>query len=169
AEWVGGRMLGSQESGDASKMPNRCTVNPPVRDLTSTGSWNAWSPGFDNARFQNGKDANMTAAKVARLKLKWAFGFPGASETYSQPTIVDGKVFVSSDAGYVYSLDAETGCVHWSYDVGAGVRSAIVVGQLKAGSTQYAAFFGDIRGNVYALDASTGKMIWKVPIDPHPL
>ncbi len=169
AEWVGGRMLGSQESGDASKMPNRCTVNPPIRDLTSVGSWNSWSPGFNNARFQNGKDANMTAAKVARLKVKWAFGFPGASETYSQPTIVDGRVFVSSDAGYVYSLDAETGCIHWSYDVGAGVRSAIVVGQLKAGSTQYAAFFGDIRGSVYALDASTGKLIWNVPIDPHPL
>src|SRR6185437_8353931 len=32
AEWVGGRMLGSQASGDASKMPNRCTVNPPVRN-----------------------------------------------------------------------------------------------------------------------------------------
>src|SRR3569833_1755365 len=37
AEWVGGRMMGSQESGDASKMPNRCTVNPPVHDLSSTG------------------------------------------------------------------------------------------------------------------------------------
>ena len=169
AEWVGGRMLGSQESGDASKMPNRCSVNPPIHDLTSTGSWNGWSPGLNNARFQNGKDANMTAAKVSRLQVKWAFGFPGATETYAQPTIVDGRVFVSSDAGYVYSLDADTGCVHWSYDVGAGVRSAIVVGQLEAGSTQYAAFFGDIRGNVYALDASTGKQIWKISIDSQPL
>lgn len=169
AEWVGGRMLGSQESGDASKMPNRCSVNPPLRSLTS-GSWNGWSPGLNNARFQDGKDANMTAAKVERLKLKWAFGFPAATETYAQPTIVDGTVFVSSDAGYVYSLDAETGCIHWSYDVGAGVRSAVVVGQPAApGSTKVAAFFGDIRGNVYAIDASTGKQIWKVAIDPQPL
>jgi hypothetical protein len=169
AEWVGGRMLGSQESGDASKMPNRCAVNPPIRNLTSTGSWNSWSPELNNTRFQDGKDANMTAAKVARLKVKWAFGFPGATETYAQPTIVDGRVFVSSDAGYVYSLDADTGCVHWSYDAGAGVRSAVVVGQLNAGSTRYAAFFGDIRGNVYAIDASTGKLIWKISIDPQPL
>ena len=169
AEWVGGRMLGSAESGDASKMPNRCTANPPIHDLTSTGSWNGWSPGLNLARFQDGKDANMSAAKVARLQVKWAFGFPGASETYAQPTIVDGRVFVSSDAGYVYSLDAETGCVHWSYDVGAGVRSSVVVGQLKAGSSQYAAFFGDIRGNVYALDANSGQMIWKIPIDAQQL
>lgn len=169
AEWVGGRMLGSQENGDASKMPNRCAANPPIHNLTSTGSWDGWSPGLNNARFQDSKDADMTAARVARLKLKWAFGFPAATETYAQPTIVDGKVFVSSDAGYVYSLDGDTGCVHWSYDVGAGVRSAIVVGQLKAGATQYAAYFGDIRGNVYAIDASTGKLIWKVSIDPQPL
>jgi len=169
AEWVGGRMLGSQESGDASKMPNRCPANPPMRNLTSTGSWNGWSPGLNNARFQDGKDANMTAAKVSRLKVKWAFGFPGASETYEQPTIVDGRVFVSSDAGYVYSLDADTGCVHWSYDVGSGVRSAIVIGQLKSEPAQYAAFFGDIRGNVYAIDAATGMLIWKVLIDPQQL
>jgi hypothetical protein len=71
AEWVGGRMMGSQESGDASKMPNRCTANPPIRDLTSKGSWNGWSPSLNDARFQNGKDANMTAAKVARLKISW--------------------------------------------------------------------------------------------------
>lgn len=169
AEWVGGRMLGSAESGDASKMPNRCSTNPPIRDITSTGSWNGWSPGLKNDRFQDGKDANMTAAKVARLKVKWAFGFPGASETYAQPTVVAGRVFVASDAGYLYSLDADTGCIHWSYNVGAGVRSAVVVGQLKPGSGQYAAFFGDIRGNVYAIDASTGKLIWKVSVDPQPL
>jgi polyvinyl alcohol dehydrogenase (cytochrome) len=169
AEWVGGRMMGSQESGDARKMPNRCPANSSLHDLTSKGSWNGWSPGLNDARFQDGKDANMTAAKVARLKVKWAFGFPGASETYAQPTIVDGKIFVSSDAGYVYSLDAETGCVHWSFDVGAGVRSPVVVGQLKAGTAQYAAFLGDIRGNVYALDASTGQLIWKIRVDQHEL
>jgi polyvinyl alcohol dehydrogenase (cytochrome) len=169
AEWVGGRMLGSAENGDASKMQNRCTANPPVHDVAATGSWNGWSPGLTDARFQDGKSANMTAAKVARLKVKWAFGFPGASETYAQPTIVDNKVFVSSDAGYVYSLDAETGCIHWSFDVGAGVRSALVLGPLKAGSTRIAAYFGDIRGNVFALDASTGQVIWKVKVDEQEL
>jgi polyvinyl alcohol dehydrogenase (cytochrome) len=169
AEWVGGRMLGSSESGDASKMPNRCTANPPMHDASSSGSWNGWSPGLADARFQSGKDANMTAAKVARMKVKWAFGFPGASEAYAQPTVVDGRVFVASDAGYVYSLDAETGCIHWSFDAGAGVRSALVLGPLKTGSTRIAAYFGDIRGNVYALDANTGQAIWKVKIDEQEL
>lgn len=168
AEWVGGRPLGSLESGDASKMSNPCPANPPIRDLTSQPSWNGWSPGLSNWRFQSAKDAELSPAAVGRLQLKWAFGIPGAASVYGQPTVVDGRVFVSSDTGYIYSIDAETGCVHWSFQAQAGVRSAIVVGPTKPGSGKYAAFFGDIRGNIYSIDASTGKLLWKVAIDPNP-
>ena len=169
AEWVGGRKLGSTEIGDAKKMTNVCPNNPPIKDLTSAPAWNGWSPDLATTRYQPAKAANLSEAKVMRLKLKWAFGLPGADSVYGQPTIVDGKVFVTSDAGYVYSIDAATGCVHWSFPAGIGIRSAITIGPTKPGSTRYAAFFGDVRGNVYSIDASTGELIWKVPIDPQQL
>ena len=126
-------------------------------------SWNGWGD-LSNTRFQAAKGAGLTAGKVSRLKLKWAFGFPGATALYGQ-TVFDGRVFVSSNAGYVYSLDADTGCIHWSYHSVAVVRSGITIGPLKPGSARIAAFFGDIRGNAYALDASTGELIWKVSTD----
>jgi polyvinyl alcohol dehydrogenase (cytochrome) len=169
AEWVGGRKLGATESGDASKMSNACSTNPPIRDLTSTPSWNGWSPDLATTRFQRAKAADLSAAKVERLQLKWAFGLPAASSVYGQPTIVDGRVFVSSDSGYVYSLDAKTGCVYWSFEAGVGIRSAITIGPTKPGSTKYAAFFGDVRGTIYSIDASNGKLLWKVAIDPQQL
>ena len=169
AEWVGGRKLGATESGDAGKMSNVCSSNPPIHDLAAAPSWNGWSPGLSTTRYQPAKAADLSPAQVSRLQLKWAFGFPAADSVYGQPTIVDGRVFVSSDAGYVYSLDAKTGCVHWSFQPGLGVRSAITIGPTKSGSTKYAAFFGDIRGNVYSVDADSGKLLWKVSIDPHPL
>lgn len=118
---------------------------------------------------QPGDAAKLSPAGVRRMRLKWAFGIPGASSVYGEPTIVDGHVFVSSDAGYIYSIDAASGCVHWSFKAQTGVRSAISIGPTKPGSTQYAAYFGDIRGNVYSIDASTGAPIWKIPVDPHPL
>ena len=108
AEWVGGRKLGATDVGDAKKMTNVCPNNPPIRDLTSAPAWNGWSPDLATSRFQPGKAANLSEAKVARLKLKWALDCQGADSVYGQPTIVDGKVFVTSDAGYVYSIDAET-------------------------------------------------------------
>src|ERR1700722_8718141 len=166
AEYLGGRKLDKNDAGDAKNMPNVCPSHPPVRDLNAP-SWNGWGD-LSNTRFQGAKEAGLTAGKVSRLQLKWAFGFPGATAPYGQ-TIVDGRVFVSSNAGYVYALDAETGCIHWSFKSPAVVRSGITIGPLKPGSTRIAAFFGDIRGFAYALDASTGALIWRAAADNHPL
>jgi polyvinyl alcohol dehydrogenase (cytochrome) len=166
AEYMGGRKLDREDAGEMKNMLNACAAHPPVRDITAP-SWNGWGDLF-NTRFQPAKSAGLTAGKVSRLRLKWAFGFPGATALYGQ-TVVDGRVFVSSNAGYVYSLDAATGCIHWSYHSTAMVRSGITIGPLKPGSARIAAFFGDIRGNAYALDASTGELIWEVSTDNHPL
>lgn len=140
AEWVGGRKLGAATNGDAKSMSNACPNNPPIKDLTSLPSWNGWSPDAANTRMQTSEAARISPAAVRRMRLKWAFGIPAASSVYGQPTVVDGRVFVSSDAGYIYSLDAATGCVHWSFSAQTGVRSAITIGPTKPGSTKYAAF-----------------------------
>src|SRR4029079_764716 len=103
-----------------------------------------------------------------RFQLKWAFGFPGATALYGQ-TVAGGRVYTTSNAGYVYSLDAATGCVHWAYHSQAVVRSGFTVAKLSPASNRIGVFFGDIHGQAYALDASTGDVIWKVQTDPHPL
>jgi polyvinyl alcohol dehydrogenase (cytochrome) len=133
--------------------------------------WNGW--GADpttNARFQSASAAGLGAAQVPNFALKWAFGLPLAEEAYSQPTVAGGRVFVGSDAGTVYSLDAATGCVYWSFQADGPMRVAVSLGQVKAmGSTKYAAYFGDQRANMYALDAGNGKVLWRVKVDEHPV
>jgi polyvinyl alcohol dehydrogenase (cytochrome) len=104
------------------------------------------------------------------LKLKWAFGVPDATEMYSQPTVVSGRIFIGGDSGYVYSLDASTGCVYWSFLATAGVRTAPTIGALKTrGAVKYAVYFGDQRANAYAVDAATGELLWKQRVEDHPL
>jgi polyvinyl alcohol dehydrogenase (cytochrome) len=170
AEWVSGRRLGAGESGDARKMPNACPSNPAVRNVAAGAAWNGWSAdALNNTRYQPAKAAGITPAAVARLELKWAFAVPGASSMYGQPTIVDGRVFIGSDTGYLYSLDAVSGCVHWSFQAQAGLRSTPMIAPAKPGSTRMAAFFGDIRGNAYSVDASSGELLWKTAVDSHPL
>src|SRR5438093_488060 len=39
--------------------------------------WNGWGVNIANTRFQESAAAGLSAADVPRLKLKWAFGFPG--------------------------------------------------------------------------------------------
>jgi polyvinyl alcohol dehydrogenase (cytochrome) len=132
--------------------------------------WNGWSPDDGNGRFQPAAAAGLTADQLPKLKLKWAFGFPGATAMYTQPTIVGGHVFVSSDAGFVYSLDAATGCVYWSFEAPAGVRTAVSIGPVKGvPGVRYAAYFGDLHTNVYGVDADSGKLLWKTRVETHPI
>jgi polyvinyl alcohol dehydrogenase (cytochrome) len=104
---------------------------------------------------------------VPALTLQWAFALPGATAVYGQPTVVDGRVYVSADSGYVYALDQRRGCVHWGFQAQAGVRGAVVVGPLDA--MRRAAFFGDLKGNVYAVDLASGAQVWTVRADDHAL
>jgi hypothetical protein len=98
AESLSGRLLGSEAAGDAQAMPNRCAANPPLGDPAATGGWNGWGGAPENSRFQ--PHPGLAADRVSKLKLKWAFGLPGAHAAYGQPTVVAGRVFVGSDAGY---------------------------------------------------------------------
>jgi polyvinyl alcohol dehydrogenase (cytochrome) len=170
AEFFGGRPLGSADAGDAKNMTNHCAASPSMGNPSAEASWNGWGNGLANTRAQSAKGADLSASDVPKLKLKWAFGLPGGAETYGQPSVVDGRVFFGDYNSYVYSLDAATGCVYWSFRADAQVRTAIVVGRVKgAGSSKYAAYFGDKKANIYALDARSGKLLWKVNVEQRQL
>jgi polyvinyl alcohol dehydrogenase (cytochrome) len=130
------------------------------------GDWNGWSARDDNTRFQ--PNPGLAAKDVPRLKLKWAFGFPGDLMNGAQPTIVGGRVFIGSARGTVYALDQSSGCILWRFDAGAMVRSAITIAAAPSGTNaKFMAYFGDLRSNAYGLNAETGEMIWTTKLDPH--
>jgi polyvinyl alcohol dehydrogenase (cytochrome) len=166
AESAAGRLMGAAEAGDARSMPNRCAANPPMTDPASGPAWNGWGVDGANTRYQ--PRPGLSAADLPKLKLKWAFGLPGSTSAYGQPTVISGRVFVGSDTGYVYALDAKTGCVHWSFMAKGGVRNAILIKPVRQGArTRWAAFFGDLKANVYAVDARSGALIWTRHVDDH--
>lgn len=169
AEFFGGRPLGTGDAGDAKNMTNRCSVNPKLSSESGAG-WLGWGNDLTNTRFQPAKAADLGPDAVAHLKLKWAFGMPNGAETYSQPVLVGGRIFIGDDNGYVYSLDAATGCVYWSLHTDAQVRTSMVVGPIGGhGSSKYAAYFGDRKANVYAVDARNGELLWKHNAEPRVL
>jgi polyvinyl alcohol dehydrogenase (cytochrome) len=147
--------------------------------------WNGWGRSLDNTRYQ--PEPAIRASDVAKLALKWAYGYPSGTE-FGQPTVVDERLFVTSSTGRVYSLDSKTGCTYWTYDSAAGSRTAVTIGELARArvaalprklkrtlahldviKAPSAAFFGDDTGAVYALDAQKGTLLWKTQVDTHPL
>lgn len=182
--------------------------NPAGPVAVGTAQWNGWGGDIDNSRYQ--PEPAIRASDVSRLRFKWAYGYadrgPAADSTAAvnappaaavpstadaQPTVVDGRLFVTSAAGRVSAIDAVTGCSYWTFDAAAGTNAAAVVGELKAPKKNFApkkkfkqkkkdahidvdkppsaVFFGDDNGAVYALDAQTGRLLWKTQVDAHPL
>lgn len=141
------------------------TTAPPFRFSSSEQGWTGWSTGVNNWRFQDSKAAGLTAADVPKLKLKWAFSLGDETAARSQPAVADGRIFFGTATGNVYSLDAHTGCIHWTTKIEGGIRSALVIG--PAQHAKHAAVFFGAGQNAYALDAATGKQLWKVHIAEH--
>ncbi len=143
-----------------------CASRAPL--APGAGDWNGWGRDVANTRYQPAP--GLSAQDVPKLKLKWAFAYP-AAYTFGQPTVVGGRVFVTSATGTVYSLDGKTGCVYWAAEtVKAGARTAITIGPMPRGAkSRFAAYLGDETATVRALDAETGEPIWETRVDDHPV
>ena len=153
--------LGQPDTGSYKPGAGACAHPAPLS--RNAPSWNGWgvNPANTNRRHQPARAAGFSRDSIPRLRVKWAFGFPGASYIYSQPTIFGGRVFVGSESGSVYSLDQQTGCVAWTYAASSTVRTSVVIDPKTS-----IAVFGDVAGNVYAVNAATGKFRWKAQAAP---
>jgi outer membrane protein assembly factor BamB len=84
-------------------------------------------------------------------QLKWRFQTGGGE--LSTSAVVNGVVYVGSDDGNVYALNATSGTKLWNFTTGDSVASspAVVNGVVYVGS-------GD--GNLYAIYANNGQLKW---------
>ena len=187
-------LLGGAAHAQGSALPpekNLCATRADPVAL-GTALWNGWGRDLSNSRYQ--PEPALRAGDVPKLKLKWAFGYAtdGGNPQFGQPTIVDGRIFVTNSAGRVYSIDARTGCLYWNYDAPVGSRSPVTIAEL--GEPKRAAVpkkirqrvkrtlahldiikapaavtYGDESGAVVALDAQKGTLLWRTAVDTHPL
>lgn len=165
AEFITRRKL-----ADAKAMPEppRCQGKAAAFDFGEPPPFSGW--GLDPANTRGIEGAGIGRGNVGRLHLAWALGFPDALRVRSQPGFAGGALYVGSDNGQLYALDRRTGCLRWTFEAAAEIRTGIVLSPWRAGdrSARPAAYFGDIVGTVYAVDAQSGALLWKDHPDPHP-
>jgi polyvinyl alcohol dehydrogenase (cytochrome) len=167
AGFLAGRPVGA---APAPTSVGRCTTAPATLTAAAVAAgWNGWGGSVANTRYQPAEKAGLTAANVPRLTLKWAFGFPGVNSARAQPAVAGGRIFVGSESGDVFALNAKTGCTHWSYHAQAGIRTAVSIGPYTNGTASgFAVYFADGGARAYAIDATTGREIWTRKVDDHP-
>ena len=150
--------------------PVHCDAERTRFDFNQPPFATGWGIDNENTRFIPAAVAQLPPQAVPKLKLKWAFAYPNSNRARSQPILVGGSILVGSQDGTVYSLDAETGCVRWTFRASAEVRTGVTVSTWVAGKPPAeppVAYFADLIARVYAVNLLTGELIWMKKVDDH--
>ena len=161
AEYLTRRAYTAELLPDAAYCSER---GPAPLDLESV-RWMGYGGNLEGTGFQTAEAAGLTADDVPSLELAWAFGIPGASQVRTKPTVVGDVILVGDQFGHLYAIEAESGCVRWTFQADSGLRSAIVVGESVGRAFAY---FMDYRTTAYALDVASGEVVWKNRVGWHP-
>jgi polyvinyl alcohol dehydrogenase (cytochrome) len=165
------RQISEYLSGKAMREPH----GSPHKLCIASGKWfdkskrpvgNGWGIDYENTRLIPAQQAGFAAADAKNLRLKWAFAFPGVSSVLAQPLVAGGAVFIGSQDGTVYALDAQSGCLHWTLKAAASILGSIVMEEKESGSPRL--YFSDRLAYAYAVDAIAGVLVWSKKIDDHP-
>ncbi len=163
--------LAGSIKGKPAIPPVSCKPGQSPFDFKQPPFAKGWGIDLENTRFIPAGVARLAPASVPKLKLQWAFAYPNANRARSQPVLVGGTIVMGSQDGTVYSLDANTGCVRWTYRAVAEVRTGITVSTWKAGevpATPPLAYFADLIAHVYAVNLLNGELVWMKKVDDHP-
>jgi len=164
AEYLTGVKLGAMQV--AQRM---CEKSDSWFDYSQHPDTTGWGLDRRNTRYVDAATAGVDKESIKSMKIKWVFPFPGAVRARSQPSILGGALYTGGADGRVYALDADSGCIHWSFQAAAEVRHHMVPQDWEGDSSgEPVLYFGDLTGTVYALRADTGELIWSDKPDNHP-
>jgi len=117
------------------------------------------------------RNDSVTALETQTGRQRWRFFAEGPLRF--APAVLDGKVFCSSDDGWLYCLDAATGALRWKHRAAPSDRRVLGNGRLISvwpvrggpvaadGRVYLAAGVWPFEGIfVWALDAETGRPVW---------
>jgi outer membrane protein assembly factor BamB len=148
----------------------------PGSALAATSDWPQYLHGPQHSSVSLA--SAFTVTNSAQTHQVWHF-MPGAvagkpaPKLDASPTVVGGKLFIGSEAGVFYALNASTGRLVWKRSLdtqahltcsasGISATAAVVKDPVSGSLAVYAAGARDL----YALNASTGALVWKTMIGP---
>src|SRR5687767_5444713 len=91
------------------------------------GDWPNYGHDLDNTRNQP-KEKKIGTLEAAQLQPAWTFSSEandGAGDFSGTPIVVDGCVYVASNDGWVFAVNADNGKLVWSSKIkGGGINSS---------------------------------------------
>lgn len=98
------------------------------------------------------------SALGSNFAVTWRHAFqPEKVFPQAQAIVASGKVFVGTEMGNLYALNATNGAQAWKFTASGPILNSVAV---EGGRV----FFGAMDGAVYAVDANTGNQVWKAQL-----
>lgn len=151
-----GKPSSGDESGptetrtNSEEIPERTTGNH-QSDTSEISDVDGLWPMFQRDPGNTGYDPDSNGPLNA-VKKRWEFETDGKLQ--SSPVIVEDTVYIGSNDGHVYALNASDGSERWRFQAeGRVVASPAVVSDMV--------YAGDMAGFVYGIDVSTGEKVWR--------
>jgi polyvinyl alcohol dehydrogenase (cytochrome) len=124
------------------------------------GDWRSYGRDLSNTRSQPDEDV-IGPGNVTMLAPAWTFSVAGAGGDggfQSTPAVADGCVFVATETGWVFALNADTGATVWQAHLDGGAFGLTVAGG------RVLALVNRV-GSPYALALaqSDGHELWRTP------
>lgn len=89
------------------------------------------------------------------FKVAWVHPFqPEKVYPQVQAIVADSRVFVGTEMGTLYALDARDGKDLWAYHIERPILASVAAAGGRV-------FFAGMDGAAYALDAATGALVWR--------
>lgn len=138
------------------------------------GDWPVYGHDQSNTRMQPLED-EITPSTAPFLSPEWTFSIEeagGEGNFQSVPVVADGCVYVGTNAGWIFSLNADTGEVVWATEL----ESSDLFAGLSGGVFALAVHDGRVFANVsevgrpftVALDQGTGDVLWETVVSEDP-
>ena len=155
-------------AASAAEKPARCAAAK-----APGGDWRSFGHDYSNTRSQP-REHSITPDKAALLTPAWTFSTGdagGEGDITGTPTVGFGCVYVGTNGGWVFAINADTGERVWKRQLpqGGGVNSSILVtrDRVYAAVTRTSAAVrgcggGDVCTGPYAVafDRRTGRVEW---------
>jgi outer membrane protein assembly factor BamB len=123
--------------------------------LAAAGLTIAWGPAAAQSTFRgDAAHTGVQPGEAPRVLPRVRWSFPTGDRVVSSPAWADGVVYVGSDDGNLYAIDAASGRQRWMHRTGGPVSGSPAVADGRVYVTSY-------DGRLHAVDAATGALRWK--------
>lgn len=145
------------EEGRVKETENRLVKGPAYGTFQSSPFTLHSSTDWPTYRHDMARSGTTTASVSAPLSQAWRVNLKGK---LTSPVIAGGRLYTAAPERHMlYSLDADSGRIAWTFAAGAKVDSPPTVyrGQV---------IFGSADGHVYCLRATDGTLVWRFRAAP---